>query len=61
FTRSYSQESKKFKKIDSPSKKQTLVLEEEPAKKPKRAKHPEPTKKSAPTKKDFSSKKPSRK
>ncbi|GKA53835.1 hypothetical protein Tco_0747150 [Tanacetum coccineum] len=49
----------KFKKIDSPSKKQTLVLEEEPAKKPKRDKHPEP-KKSAPAKKDISSKKPSR-
>ncbi|GJR22385.1 ribonuclease H-like domain-containing protein [Tanacetum coccineum] len=46
----------KFKKIASPSKKQTLVLEEEPAKKPKRDKHPEP-KKSAPAKKDVSSKK----
>ncbi|GJW55843.1 hypothetical protein Tco_0099928 [Tanacetum coccineum] len=52
---------KKFKKIASPSKKQTLVLEEEPAKKPKQAKHPEPAKKSAPAKKDVSSKKPSRK
>ncbi|GJR44275.1 hypothetical protein Tco_1312378 [Tanacetum coccineum] len=40
---------------------QTLVLEEEPAKKPKRAKHPEPAKKSAPAKKDVSFKKPSRK
>ncbi|GKA12187.1 hypothetical protein Tco_0691733 [Tanacetum coccineum] len=37
---------RKFKKITSPLKKQTLVLEEEPAKKPKRAKHPEPAKKS---------------
>ncbi|GJU66784.1 hypothetical protein Tco_1253043 [Tanacetum coccineum] len=44
--------SRKFKKIASPSKKQTLVLEEEPAKKPNRAKHPEPAKKSAPAKKD---------
>ncbi|GJW04471.1 hypothetical protein Tco_1563327 [Tanacetum coccineum] len=52
---------RKFKKIASSSKKQTLVLEEEPAKKPKRAKHPKPTKKSAPAKKDVSSKKPSRK
>ncbi|GJT43721.1 hypothetical protein Tco_0952436 [Tanacetum coccineum] len=39
---------RKFKKIASPSKKQTLVLEEEPAKNPKRAKHPEPTKKDTP-------------
>ncbi|GJW30041.1 hypothetical protein Tco_0046916 [Tanacetum coccineum] len=39
---------------------QTLVLEEEPAKKHKWAKHPELAKKSAP-KKDVSSKKPSRK
>ncbi|GJZ51486.1 hypothetical protein Tco_0606001 [Tanacetum coccineum] len=52
---------RKFKKIPSPLKKQTLVLEEEPAKKPKRAKHPKPAKESAPTKGDVSSKKPSRK
>nr|GEV08181.1 hypothetical protein [Tanacetum cinerariifolium] len=52
---------RKFKNIASPSKKQTLVLEDEPAKKPKRAKHPEPTKKSAPAKKDVSFNKPSRK
>ncbi|GJZ34177.1 hypothetical protein Tco_0579613 [Tanacetum coccineum] len=39
---------RKFKKIASPSKKQTLVLEEEPTKNPKRAKHPEPTKKDTP-------------
>ncbi|GJS42099.1 hypothetical protein Tco_0567142 [Tanacetum coccineum] len=52
---------RKFKKTISPSKKQTLVLEEEPAKKPKWAKHPELAKKSAPAKKDVSSKKPSRK
>ncbi|GJY25973.1 retrovirus-related pol polyprotein from transposon TNT 1-94, partial [Tanacetum coccineum] len=39
---------------------ETIVLEEEPAKKPKRAKHPELAKKSAP-KKDVSSKNPSRK
>ncbi|GJV84280.1 hypothetical protein Tco_1524178 [Tanacetum coccineum] len=37
------------------------LIEEEPAKKPKRAKHHEPTKKSAPAKKDVSFKKPSRK
>ncbi|GJR40226.1 hypothetical protein Tco_1215910 [Tanacetum coccineum] len=53
--------SRKFKKIASPLKEQTLVLEDEPAKKPKQAKHPEPAKKSAPTKEDVSSKKPSRK
>ncbi|GJX10088.1 hypothetical protein Tco_0199947 [Tanacetum coccineum] len=53
--------SRKFKKIASPSKKQTLVLEDEPTKKPKWAKHPEPAKKSTPAKKDVSSKKPSRK
>nr|GFA67716.1 hypothetical protein [Tanacetum cinerariifolium] len=52
---------RKFKKIASPLKKKTLVLEEEPAKKPKRAKHLEPAKESAPTKRDVSSKKPSRK
>nr|GEV21051.1 hypothetical protein [Tanacetum cinerariifolium] len=52
---------RKFKKITSPSKKQNLILEEEPAKKSKRDKHPEPTKKPAPSKKDVSSKKPSRK
>ncbi|GJX51533.1 hypothetical protein Tco_0278378 [Tanacetum coccineum] len=52
---------RKFKKITSPSKKQTPVLKEEPAKKPKQAKHPEPAKKSAPAKKDVSLKKPSRK
>ncbi|GJV35695.1 hypothetical protein Tco_1408172 [Tanacetum coccineum] len=46
---------RKFKKPDSPSKKQTHVLEDEPAKKPKRAKHPEPAKE------DVSSKKSSRK
>nr|GEV23266.1 hypothetical protein [Tanacetum cinerariifolium] len=46
---------RKFKKIDSPSKKHTLILEEELAKKPKRAKHHEPAKE------DVSSKKPSRK
>ncbi|GJY61023.1 hypothetical protein Tco_0461680, partial [Tanacetum coccineum] len=51
---------RKFKKIASLLKKQTLVLEE-PAKKPKRAKHPEPVKKSAPAKKDVSFKKPLRK
>ncbi|GJX76413.1 hypothetical protein Tco_0323224 [Tanacetum coccineum] len=39
----------------------TLVLEGEPAKKPKWTKHPEHAKKSAPAKKDVSSKKPSRK
>ncbi|GJX16305.1 hypothetical protein Tco_0217137 [Tanacetum coccineum] len=39
----------------------THVLEDEPAKKPKRAKHLEPAKKSTPAKKDVSSKKPSRK
>ncbi|GKB23833.1 hypothetical protein Tco_0863234 [Tanacetum coccineum] len=39
---------RKFKKIASPSKKQTLVLEEEPAKNRKRAKHPKPTKKDTP-------------
>ncbi|GJT65692.1 hypothetical protein Tco_1017172 [Tanacetum coccineum] len=43
---------RKFKKIASPSKKQTLVLEDEPAKKPKWAKHHEPAKKSTPTKDD---------
>ncbi|GJS00999.1 hypothetical protein Tco_0317507 [Tanacetum coccineum] len=53
--------SRKFKKIASPLKEQTLVLEDEPAKKPKQAKHPELAKKSAPTKEDVSSKKPSRK
>ncbi|GJW71529.1 hypothetical protein Tco_0128446, partial [Tanacetum coccineum] len=52
---------RKFKKIASPSKKQTLVLEDEPAKKPKWAKHHEPAKKSTPTKDDVSSKKPSKK
>ncbi|GJZ75458.1 hypothetical protein Tco_0639923 [Tanacetum coccineum] len=46
---------RKFKKIASPTKKQILVLEEEPAKKSKRAKHPKPAKKSAPAKKDVSS------
>ncbi|GKA16962.1 hypothetical protein Tco_0696799 [Tanacetum coccineum] len=46
---------RKFKKIDSPSKKQTLILEEESAKKPKQAKQ------SAPAKKDVPSKKPSKK
>ncbi|GJY36006.1 hypothetical protein Tco_0421384 [Tanacetum coccineum] len=46
---------RKFKKPASPSKRQTLVLEDEPAKKPKRAKHPEPAKE------DVSSKKTSRK
>ncbi|GKD74014.1 hypothetical protein Tco_1332296, partial [Tanacetum coccineum] len=51
----------KFTKPASPSKKQTLVLEDEPAKKPKQAKHPELAKKSAFAKKDVSSKKPSRK
>ncbi|GKD33495.1 hypothetical protein Tco_1249004, partial [Tanacetum coccineum] len=45
----------KFKKIASPTKKQILVLEEEPAKKSKHAKHPKPAKKSAPAKKDDSS------
>ncbi|GJX82680.1 hypothetical protein Tco_0332161 [Tanacetum coccineum] len=40
---------------------QTLILDEEPIKKPKRAKHPEPAKKSAHAKKDVSSKKLSRK
>ncbi|GKC77010.1 hypothetical protein Tco_1127784 [Tanacetum coccineum] len=45
--------SRKFKKLASPSKKQTLILEKEPAKKPKRAKHPESAKKSAPDKKDL--------
>nr|GEW42366.1 hypothetical protein [Tanacetum cinerariifolium] len=35
---------RRFKKILSPSKKQTLVLEDEPAKKPKQAKHPKPAK-----------------
>nr|GEZ65480.1 hypothetical protein [Tanacetum cinerariifolium] len=52
---------RKFKKPAPPSKRQTLVLENETAKKPKRAKHPEPAKKSAPAKEDVSSKKPSRK
>ncbi|GJW13643.1 hypothetical protein Tco_0017776 [Tanacetum coccineum] len=52
---------RKFKKPASPSKKQTLVLEDEPAKKPKRAKHPELAKKSAHAKEYVSSKKPSRK
>nr|GEY73800.1 hypothetical protein [Tanacetum cinerariifolium] len=52
--------SKKFKKIASPSRKQTLVLEEEPTEKPKRAKHLEPAKESAPAKRYVSSKKPSR-
>ncbi|GJT30317.1 hypothetical protein Tco_0910592 [Tanacetum coccineum] len=52
---------RKFKKIASPSKKHTLVLEDKLAKKPKRAKHHEPAKKSTPTKEDDSSKKPSRK
>ncbi|GKF07408.1 hypothetical protein Tco_0041632, partial [Tanacetum coccineum] len=47
---------RKFKKIASLTKKQTLVLEEEPAKKPMRAKHPEPAKKSAPAMKYVSSK-----
>nr|GEY54642.1 hypothetical protein [Tanacetum cinerariifolium] len=51
----------KFKKYASPSKKHTLVLEEEPVKKPTRAKHPELAKKYAPAKKDVSSKKPLRK
>nr|GEW04714.1 hypothetical protein [Tanacetum cinerariifolium] len=50
-----------FKKIASPSKKQTLVLEKEHVKKPKHAKHPEPAKKFEPAKKNVSSKKPSRK
>ncbi|GJZ45906.1 hypothetical protein Tco_0593502 [Tanacetum coccineum] len=53
--------SRKFKKITSPSKKQTLVLEEEPAKKHKRAKHPEPATKSSPAKEYVSYKNPSRK
>nr|GFB32454.1 hypothetical protein [Tanacetum cinerariifolium] len=39
----------------------TLILEEEPAKKPKQAKHPKPAKESAPAKRDVSLKKPSRK
>ncbi|GJT95536.1 retrovirus-related pol polyprotein from transposon TNT 1-94 [Tanacetum coccineum] len=56
-----SKKERKFKKPASPSKRQTLVLEDEPAKKPKQAKHPEPTKKSTPAKEDVSSKKPSRK
>nr|GEU49298.1 hypothetical protein [Tanacetum cinerariifolium] len=43
---------KKFKKIASLSKKQTLVLKEQPAKKPKRAKHLEPAKEFAPAKRD---------
>ncbi|GJZ78211.1 hypothetical protein Tco_0642883 [Tanacetum coccineum] len=43
---------RKFKKIASPSKKQTLVLEGELAKKPKLTKHPKLAKKSAPAKKD---------
>nr|GEY29809.1 hypothetical protein [Tanacetum cinerariifolium] len=51
---------RKFKKIDSPSKKQTLVLEEEPTKKPKQSKHRGPTKKSAPIKKDKASSKDKR-
>nr|GEV15814.1 hypothetical protein [Tanacetum cinerariifolium] len=42
-----------FKKISSPSQKQTIVLEEEPTKKPKPATHPKPSKK------EVSSKKPS--
>nr|GEU35467.1 hypothetical protein [Tanacetum cinerariifolium] len=46
---------RKFKKPALPSKKQTLVLEDEPAKKPKRAE------KSVPDKEDVSSKKSSRK
>ncbi|GJZ32317.1 hypothetical protein Tco_0577753 [Tanacetum coccineum] len=46
---------RKFKKLASPSKKQTLVLEDEPAKKPKR------DEKSVPAKEDVSSKKSSRK
>ncbi|GKD82086.1 hypothetical protein Tco_1348925, partial [Tanacetum coccineum] len=41
--------------------KQTLILEEESAKKPKWVKHVEPAKKSAPAKKDVFSKNPSRK
>ncbi|GKD23473.1 hypothetical protein Tco_1225176 [Tanacetum coccineum] len=52
---------RKIKKPASPSKKQNLVLEDEPTKKPKQAKHPELGKKSAPTKEDVSSKKPLRK
>nr|GFB61002.1 hypothetical protein [Tanacetum cinerariifolium] len=54
-------EARKFKKPASPSKKQTLVLEDEPAKKSKRAKHPQHAKNSTPAKEDVSSKKPSRK
>ncbi|GJV40391.1 hypothetical protein Tco_1418831 [Tanacetum coccineum] len=42
---------RKFKKISSPSKTQTLVLEEEPTKKPKRAKKAETTKETAISKK----------
>ncbi|GKC82341.1 hypothetical protein Tco_1138058 [Tanacetum coccineum] len=61
YQKSCSNKARKFKKIASPSNKKTLVLEDEPAKKPKRAKHPEPAKKSAPAKEDVSSKKPSRK
>nr|GEW78145.1 hypothetical protein [Tanacetum cinerariifolium] len=49
-----SKKARKFKKIASPSKKQTLVLEDEPAKKPKRDKHPEPAKKSTSAKEDAS-------
>ncbi|GJU04161.1 hypothetical protein Tco_1114499 [Tanacetum coccineum] len=55
------QKARKIKKPASPSKKQNLVLEDEPTKKPKQAKHTELGKKSAPTKEDVSSKKPLRK
>ncbi|GKE55107.1 hypothetical protein Tco_1490263 [Tanacetum coccineum] len=41
---------RKFKKIASPSQKLTTVLDEEPAKKPKRAKKPEPAKQAETTK-----------
>nr|GEW24124.1 hypothetical protein [Tanacetum cinerariifolium] len=50
---------RKFKKIPSLSKKQSLDIEDEHVKKPKRAKHPEPAKKPIPATKDVSSKKPS--
>ncbi|GJV92930.1 hypothetical protein Tco_1540743 [Tanacetum coccineum] len=42
---------RKFKKTALPSKRQTIVLEDEPAKKPKQAKHPEPAKEDVSSKK----------
>ncbi|GKB45784.1 hypothetical protein Tco_0896537 [Tanacetum coccineum] len=50
---------RKFKKITSPSQKLTTFLEEELAKKPKRAKKPEPTKQAETAKKTTLTKRPS--